>query len=182
VCTPMSDKPLSDGMVQIFTGSGKGKTSAALGTVLRALGHGLRVHIIFFMKGNYPYGERNMLPQVPNVSFESFGHEHFVDPYNVKEEEREQAREALQAAVAAIASDKFDIVVLDEVNVAIAWKLIEVESLLQMIEQKPRNVELILTGRYADQRVIEKADLVTEMMEVKHPYQKGVKARKGIEY
>jgi cob(I)alamin adenosyltransferase len=153
-----------------------------LGTVLRALGHGLRVHIIFFMKGNYPYGERNMLPQVPNVSFESFGHEHFVDPYNVKEEEREQAREALQAAVAAIASDKFDIVVLDEVNVAIAWKLIEVESLLQMIEQKPRNVELILTGRYADQRVIEKADLVTEMMEVKHPYQKGVKARKGIEY
>jgi cob(I)alamin adenosyltransferase len=178
----MSDKPLSDGMVQIFTGSGKGKTSAALGTVLRALGHGLRVHIIFFMKGNYPYGERNMLPQVPNVSFESFGHEHFVDPYNVKEEEREQAREALQAAVAAIASDKFDIVVLDEVNVAIAWKLIEVESLLQMIEQKPRNVELILTGRYADQRVIEKADLVTEMMEVKHPYQKGVKARKGIEY
>jgi cob(I)alamin adenosyltransferase len=182
VCTAMSDKPLTDGLVQIFTGSGKGKTSAALGTVLRALGHGFRVHIIFFMKGNYPYGERNMLPQVPNVSFQSFGHEHFVDPYNVKDEEREQAREALKAALTAIASDKFDIVVLDEVNVAVAWKLMEVEDLLKLIEQKPRNVEIILTGRHADQRIIEKADLVTEMVEVKHLYQKGVKARKGIEY
>jgi len=168
--------------VEIFTGSGKGKASTALGMVLRALGHGLRVHIIFFMKGNYPYGERNMLPQLANVSFQSFGHEQFVDPQNVKSEEREQAGEALQAARAAIASGKFDLVVLDEVNVAVAWKLIEVEDLLKLIEEKPQNVELILTGRYADQRLIERADLVTEMVEVKHPYQKGIKARKGIEY
>jgi len=178
----MTDKPFTKGLVEIFTGSGKGKTSAALGMVLRALGHGLRVHIIFFMKGNYPYGERNMLPQLTNVSFQSFGHEQFVDPQNVKSEEREQAGEALQAARAAIASGKFDLVVLDEVNVAVAWKLIEVEDLLKLIEDKPQNVELILTGRYADQRLIERADLVTEMVEVKHPYQKGIKARKGIEY
>jgi len=168
--------------VEIFTGSGKGKTSAALGVILRALGHGLRVHIIFFMKGNFPYGERNMLPQLPNVSFQSFGHEHFVDPQNVKAEEREQASEALQAARAAIDSSKFDLVVLDEVNVAVAWKLINIEELLELIQEKPHNVELILTGRYADQRLIEKADLVTEMVEIKHPYKKGIKARKGIEY
>jgi cob(I)alamin adenosyltransferase len=178
----MTDKPFTKGLVEIFTGSGKGKTSAALGVMLRALGHGLRVHIIFFMKGSYPYGERNMLPQLPNVSFQSFGHEHFVDPQNVKVEEREQASEALQAARAAIDSGKFDLVVLDEVNVAVAWKLIEVEDLLKLIDEKPQNVELILTGRHADQRLIERADLVTEMVEVKHPYQKGIKARKGIEY
>ncbi|MCK4965287.1 MAG: cob(I)yrinic acid a,c-diamide adenosyltransferase, partial [Dehalococcoidia bacterium] len=123
----MTDKPFTKGLVEIFTGSGKGKTSAALGMVLRALGHGLRVHIIFFMKGNYPYGERNILPHLQNVSFQSFGHEHFVDPQNVKAEEREQAGEALQAASAAIASGKFDLVVLDEVNVAVAWKLINIE-------------------------------------------------------
>ena len=178
----MTDKLLTGGLVEIFTGSGKGKTTAALGAALRALGHELRVHIVFFMKGGYPYGERNMLPQLPNVSFQSFGHEHFVDPQNVKAEEREQAREALQAARAAISSGKFDLVVLDEVNVAVAWKLIEVEELIKLIEKKPQNVELILTGRYADQRLIERADLVTEMVEVKHPYQKGIKARKGIEY
>jgi len=178
----MTDEPFTKGLVEIFTGSGKGKTSTALGMVLRALGHGFRVHIIFFMKGNYPYGERNMLPQLTNVSFQSFGHEQFVDPQNVKAEEREQAGEALQAARSAIASNKFDLVVLDEVNVAVAWKLIEVEDLLKLIDEKPQNVELILTGRYADQRLIERADLVTEMVEIKHPYQKGIKARKGIEY
>lgn len=178
----MTDEPFTKGLVEIFTGSGKGKTSTALGMVLRALGHGFRVHIIFFMKGNYPYGERNMLPQLTNVSFQSFGHEQFVDPQNVKAEEREQAGEALQAARAAIASSKFDLVVLDEVNVAVAWKLIEVEDLLKLIDEKPQNVELILTGRYADQRLIERADLVTEMVDIKHPYQKGIKARKGIEY
>lgn len=178
----MTDKSLAKGLVEIYTGSGKGKTSAALGVVLRALGHGLRVHIIFFMKGAYPYGERNTLAQLPNASFQSFGHEHFVDPQNVKAEEKEQVREALQAASAALASGEFDLVVLDEVNIAVAWKLIEVEELLKLIEEKPPNVELILTGRYADERLIERADLVTEMMEVKHPYQKGIKARKGIEY
>ncbi len=178
----MTDRQLATGLVEIFTGSGKGKTSAALGTVLRALGHGLRVHVIFFMKGNYPYGERNMLPRLHNVSFQSFGHENFVDPNNVKKEERDQASEALKAARESVSSGKFDLVVLDEVNVAVAWKLINIEELLDLIREKPHNVELILTGRYADQRLIEKADLVTEMVEVKHPYKKGIKARKGIEY
>ena len=179
---PMTDKTLTNGLVEIFTGNGKGKTSAALGLVMRALGHGLTVHIIFFMKGNYLYGERNTLAQLSNVSFLSFGHEDFVDPQNVKPEEREQAVEALHAAREAITSGKFDIVVLDEVNVAVSWKLIEIEEVLKLIGEKPPNVEVILTGRYADQRLIEMADLVTEMVEVKHPYQKGIMARKGIEY
>lgn len=178
----MTNKQLTIGLVEVFTGSGKGKTSAALGTVLRAVGHGLRVHVIFFMKGNYPYGERNILPKLENVSYQNFGHENFVDPNNIKKEEREQASKALQAARESIASGKFDLVVLDEVNVAVAWKLINIEELLDLIQEKPHNVELILTGRYADQRIIERADLVTEMVEVKHPYSKGIKARKGIEY
>ena len=123
-----------------------------------------------------------MLPRLQNVSFQSFGHENFVDPNNVKKEERDQASEALKAARESVSSGKFDLVVLDEVNVAVAWKLINIEELLDLIREKPHNVELILTGRYADQRLIEKADLVTEMVEVKHPYNKGIKARKGIEY
>jgi len=178
----MTDKPLTKGLVEIFTGSGKGKTSAALGVVLRALGHGLRVHIVFFMKGGYPYGERNIMAQLPNVSFQSFGHEHFVDPQNVKAEEKEQAMQALKAAREAMASGEFDLVVLDEVNVASSWKLIEVEDVLKLIEEKPQNVELILTGRYADQRLIERADLVTKMVEIKHPFDKGIKARRGFDY
>jgi len=168
--------------VEIFTGNGKGKTSAALGVVLRALGHGLKAHIVYFMKGDYPYGERNMLALLPNVSFESFGHEYLIDPRNVKEEEREQARQALAAARAAILSGDFDLVVLDEVNVAVAWKLLEVEEVLKLIDERPQKVELILTGRHADERLIQKADLVTEMVEVKHPFHKGIKARKGIDY
>ena len=178
----MADKPSTKRLVEIFTGSGKGKTSAALGVVLRALGQGLRVYIVFFMKGDYPYGERNILAHLPNVSFQSFGHEGFVDPQNVKAEEREQARQGLEAARDAIASGSFDLVVLDEVNIAVAWKLLEVEDVLRLIDEKPQNVELILTGRHADQRLIERADLVTEMVEIKHPFEKGIKARRGFDY
>ncbi|MBE0414935.1 MAG: cob(I)yrinic acid a,c-diamide adenosyltransferase [Dehalococcoidia bacterium] len=178
----MNDNPPTKGLVEIFTGSGKGKTSAAMGVVLRALGQGLKVHIVYFMKGDYPYGERNILAHLPNVSFQSFGHEDFIDPQNVKAEEKEQARQALKAARGAIASGDFDLVVLDEVNLAVAWKLLEVEDVLKLIEERPQNVELILTGRRADERLIEKADLVTEMVEVKHPFEKGIKARRGFDY
>lgn len=179
----MSDeKPLSKGLVQVYTGFGKGKTTAALGLVARAQGQGLKVHVIFFMKGGYPYGERQTLELLPNASFEVFGHEHFVDPNNVQEEDREQARLALQAARDALGSGKYDLVVLDEVNVATSWKLIDVEDLLRLIDDKPPDVELVLTGRYADERLIDRADLVTEVVEVKHPYQQGIPARKGIEY
>jgi cob(I)alamin adenosyltransferase len=170
------------GLVEVFTGNGKGKTSAALGIVLRALGHGLRVCIVYFMKGDYPYGEQKILSQLSNVSLARFGQISFVDPMNVKEEEKEQARQALKAAREAIFSGNYDIIVLDEANLAAAWKLVAVDDIVELIKQKPKDVELILTGRYADAKLIELADLVTEMVEIKHPYRKGVLSREGIDY
>ena len=153
-----------------------------MGTVLRAVGHGLRVYIAFFMKGSYPYGEQDTLARFPDVTIARFGHESFVDPSHVKEEEKEEARRALSAARQAMLSDKYDLIVLDEVNVATAWKLIDLEELLQLVREKPANVELILTGRYADAKLIELADLATEMLEIKHPYSIGVRGRPGIDY
>ena len=177
-----SPQPFKRGLVQIYTGNGKGKTTAALGMVLRALGHGLKVYIIYFMKGDYPYGERGVLSELPNVDFASFGSQEFIDPANIKPEEKREARQALAAAREAMLGGKYDLVVLDEVNVAIAWRLVELDEVLRLIEDKPAGVELILTGRYADARLIQQADLVTEMVNIKHPYDKGIKGRKGIEY
>ena len=117
---PSSAEPLHQGLVQIFTGDGKGKTSAALGIVLRALGHGLKVYIIFFMKGDYPYGERNILSELPNVTVASFGQKGFTDPSKIKPEEIEQARQALAAAREAMLSGNYNLVVLHEVKVATA--------------------------------------------------------------
>jgi cob(I)alamin adenosyltransferase len=170
------------GLVQVFTGNGKGKTTAALGTVLRAAGHGLRTLVVFFMKGDYSYGEYSTLAQLPNVDITSFGFRRLTDPTNIKPEEIEQARLALKAAREAILSGNYDLVVLDEVNVALGFNLIELDEVIKLIKDKPPHVELILTGRYADNKLIEMADLVTEMMKVKHPFDKGIKARKGIEY
>ena len=175
-------EPLSRGLVQIFTGDGKGKTSAALGVVLRALGHGLRVYIAYFMKGDYPYGERRVLSKLPNVTMASFGQKGFIDPANIKPEEIEQARQALATAREAMLSGNYDLVVLDEVNLAAAWKLVELDEVIRLIGDKPRNVELILTGCKADTQLIKLADLVTEMLKIKHPYDEGVMSRTGIDY
>ena len=179
---PLSPEPLRRGLVQIFTGDGKGKTSAAIGAVIRALGHGLRVYIAYFMKGDYPSGERNILSQLPNVTMDSFGSKEFVDPENIKPEEKEQAKKALAAAREAMLSGDYDLVVLDEVNVAVAFNLVELDEVLKFIDDKPEGVELILTGRRADSKLVQSADLVTEMLKIKHPYDEGVVARGGIEY
>ncbi len=170
------------GLLQVFTGNGKGKTTAALGTILRAAGHGLRVKIVFFMKGNYEYGEYRTLPGLPNVDVASFGFRHLTDPANIKPEEIEQAKLALAAGREAVLGGDYDLVVLDELNVALAMKLVDIEEVIQLVKAKPPKVEMIITGRYADKRLIELADLVTEMVKVKHPYDTGVPARKGIEY
>jgi len=174
--------PLRRGLVQVFTGDGKGKTSAAIGTVIRALGHGLKVYIVFFMKGDYLYGERSILSQLPNVTVESFGSKEFIDPTNIKPEEKEQAKRALAAAREAILNGSYDLVVLDEVNLAVAFNLVGLEEVLGLIEDKPEGVELILTGRQADSKLVKSADLVTEMLKIKHPYDEGVVGREGIEY
>jgi cob(I)alamin adenosyltransferase len=177
-----SSEPFTEGLVQIFTGDGKGKTTAALGAVIRALGHGLRAYIVYFMKGNYRYGEGNILSKLANVTMASFGSLEFVDPANINPEEKEQARQALAAAREAMLSGSYDLVVLDEVNLAVAWKLVELDEVTRLISDKPQNVELILTGRQADTRLVQQADLVTEMLNIKHPYDKGLTARQGIEY
>ena len=172
----------SRGLVQIFTGDGKGKTSAALGIALRASGHGLRVYMVYFMKGDFPYGEQKVLSELPNVAFARFGYKTFVDPSNVKQEEKEEAQKALEAARKAMLSLEYDIIVLDEVNVAVAWNLVGIDQVIKLIGDKPEKVELILTGRYADPKLIELADLVADMVKVKHPYDKGILSRKGIDY
>lgn len=171
-----------DGIIEVFSGNGRGKSSAALGIAIRALGHGLRVHIIYFMKGDYPYGEQNILSQLPNVTYATYGQQDFVDPANVKPEEKEQAGQALNEARRAMLSNEYDLVILDEVNVAVAWKLIDLDKLIQLMKDKPCKVELILTGRYANANITQLADLVTEMVEVKHPYQKGITSRMGYDY
>ncbi|MDD5083089.1 MAG: cob(I)yrinic acid a,c-diamide adenosyltransferase [Dehalococcoidales bacterium] len=175
-------QPLRRGLVQIFTGDGKGKTTAAIGAVVRALGNGLRAYVVFFMKGDYPYGERQVLSLLPNVKVATFGSLEFVDPNNVKPEEKEQAKLALAAGREAMLSGDYDLVVLDEVNIAVAWKLVELAEVTRLIQDKPPNVELILTGRKADPKLVQMADLVTECLNIKHPYQQGIAARKGIEY
>jgi cob(I)alamin adenosyltransferase len=113
---------------------------------------------------------------------ESFGARGFVDPVNINPEEKEQAKRALASARKAMLSGNYDLVVLDEVNLAAAWNLVELDEVLKLIDDKPEGVELILTGRRADSKLAQSADLVTEMLKIKHPYDKGVAAREGIEY
>ena len=176
-------KKSAKGLVQIFTGEGKGKTTAALGMVLRAAGHGLKISIIFFIKGRSSQGEYKTLAALPNVKVASFGLRQFIHKNDViNPAEKAQAQAALAAAREDVTGGEFDLVVLDEINVAVDFHLLGVQEVLQLIKDKPPRVELILTGRNADKKLIEIADLVTEMGKIKHPFDKGVKARKGIEF
>jgi len=134
------------------------------------------------MKGNFPYGEQKILTSLPNVTLAVFGRLSFVDPNNPAEEDKEEARKALGAGRKAVLSGEYDLVVLDEVNVASAWGLVGVDEVVKLIEDKPEHVEIILTGRYADKRLIELADLATEMTSIKHPFDKGIEARAGLDY
>ena len=171
----------SEGLVLVFTGNGKGKTSAAMGVALRAIGHDKKVHIVYFMKGDSPYGEQVAMSKLPNISFSRFGTREFVDPRNITSEDKEKASKSLSTARQAAQSGNYDLVILDEVNIAAAWKLVDTDEVIQLIDEVNTDVDLILTGRYADQKLIDRADLVTEMKEVKHPYSGGTMAKKGID-
>jgi len=171
---------LSKGYVQVYTGDGKGKTTAALGLALRASGHGMHTYIGQFMKGQH-YGELDALRDHPYITVEQYGDVRCIRREEVTPEHVAQAHQGLERAREAMLSGRYDIVVLDEINVSIWFGLLTVEEVLTFIEQKPPDVELILTGRRAPQEIIDRADLVTEMREVKHYYQQGVMARKGIE-
>jgi len=173
---------LEKGLVQVYTGDGKGKTSAAFGLALRAVGRGLKVYIIQFIKGGFDYGELYIVEKIPNLKLATFGRGRFVTEVPPSEEDSKLAREALELAKKVVKSGEYDVVVLDEVNVALNLKMISLGEVIDLIKNKPKHVELILTGRYAPVQIIDAADLVTEMREVKHPYAQGVPPRKGIEF
>jgi cob(I)alamin adenosyltransferase len=173
---------LEKGLVQVYTGKGKGKTSAAFGLALRAIGRGLKVYVIQFIKGGFDYGELYIVDKLPNLRLKAFGRGKFVTEKPPETEDVELAQEALALAEEVVKNGEYDIVILDEINVALDLKLISLEKVLELIKNKPKHVELVLTGRYAPDEIIEAADLVTEMKEVKHPYNEGFQARKGIEY
>jgi cob(I)alamin adenosyltransferase len=173
---------LKRGFVQIYTGNGKGKSTAAIGQAIRAAGFGLKTYIAQFMK-EYPYNELNSIKYLSEwIEIEQFGGDEFVYKKQLPgEEELAKAKNGLQTAKEKMLSGEYDLIILDEAIVAIYFKLIKTEELTELIKQKPKNVELILTGRYCPEELIELADLATEMKEVKHYYQKGIKSRKGIE-
>lgn len=170
------------GMVHVYTGTGKGKTTAALGLAMRALGHGLKVYVIQFMKGNIRYGEVETARQLfPNLVIKQMGRETFVDRNNPDRIDIELAQQGFQLAKEIIGGGAYDIVVLDEINVAVDYRLVSLDALLGLLDSRPAHVELVLTGRDAKGELIERADLVTEMVEVKHYYREGTHSRKGIE-
>ena len=173
---------LKHGLIQIYTGDGKGKSTAAIGQAIRAAGHGLKSYILMFMK-DFPYGEAESLKSMSEfITIAQVGKDDFVFRKELPPQtEIDIAIAALEDARQKMLSGKFDLVILDEVCVSIYFGLLTEEDVLQVIEGKPESVELILTGRYCPKKLIDVADLVTEMKEIKHYYQKGILARKGIE-
>jgi cob(I)alamin adenosyltransferase len=171
---------MEKGYIQVYTGNGKGKTTAALGLAVRAAGAGLRVYIAQFIKQG-DYSEIKALERFSDlITIRQYGMGRFIKG-EPRPEDVEKAREGLSAAAAAMQSGSYDVVILEEANVAVSCGLFPANELLSLMKEKPEGVELLITGRGADPRVIEAADLVTEMHEVKHYFTKGVAARTGIE-
>lgn len=168
------------GYIQVYTGNGKGKTTAALGLALRAAGAGMKVYIAQFIKKK-TCSEHRMLEAFKGlITIKQYGRGFFLKR-NPTKADITAGQDGLKEIENIIKSNEYDVIILDEANVATKYNIISAEDLLDLMESKPVNVELVITGRYADERVIEKADLVTEMKEIKHYKEKGVKARIGIE-
>ncbi len=172
----------SRGLVFVFTGNGKGKTTSALGQALRAVGHGLKVLVIQFMKGK-KYGEIIAAEKyLPGITVCLCGLDSFVMRENPAPVDVELARQGVNIAGKALSSGEYDMVILDEINVVLDFKLVPVGEVVEMIKGRAPNIDVILTGRYAPPEIIELADTVSEINEVKHHYAAGVKERAGIEY
>jgi len=178
------------GLVLINTGTGKGKTTAALGTAIRAWGDGQKVLILQFIKGAWKYGELEAIAALRkingNIEIRSMG-DGFVfhnkkESDEVFERKKRLAEEAWEMAAAEVMSDKYDLVVLDEVNYAIHFGMLSVDAVAELLEKRPARLNMILTGRYAPQQLIDLADTVSEIRPVKHAFEKGIRARKGIEF
>jgi len=170
------------GMIHIYTGDGKGKTTAALGLGLRAAGHGRKVLMVQFMKGQVNYGELAAAKRIPGFEIVQFGRPDFVDRKNPDPRDVAGAREALKFAGDAIKAGRCDVLILDELNVALDFNLVTLDQARELLASKPEEMELVVTGRNAPPELAAMADLVTEMREVKHYYRQGIKARQGIEY
>jgi len=173
------------GLIQVYTGTGKGKTTAAIGAGIRAVGQGLRVHMIQFLKGgnNFPpYGEVLALEQIPQFTLEQFGPDHFVNQEAISDEDRDIIKRGLQRAREILSSGHYDLVILDEINVVLQFGMVELEAVLDLLDKRSDGTEVILTGRGASKGLIDHADLVSQIQEIKHPFTKGIKARIGIEY
>lgn len=171
------------GMIHVYTGHGKGKTTAALGLALRAVGHGFKVFMLQFMKGSKNYGEIIAAEKfIPGFTIVQTGLETFVDKDNPSGEDIRLARAGLDIAKRVITENKYDLVILDEINVALDFKLIPLSEVVTLLKNKPQEMEIVLTGRYAPREIIELGDVVSDVQLVNHPYYHGVNAREGIEY
>ncbi|MCG8539933.1 MAG: cob(I)yrinic acid a,c-diamide adenosyltransferase [Clostridia bacterium] len=170
---------MEKGYIHIYTGNGKGKTTASLGLALRAVCSGKKVYIGQFVKG-MKYSEVKAEEYLPGFKIEQLGRSCFIDRVP-EQEDIDSAKEGLKRCTEIISKGEYDVVVLDEINIALYFKLFTVEDVVKMLEKRAPHIEIILTGRYAPQELIEMADLVTEMKEIKHYYAEGVMARKGIE-
>lgn len=168
------------GYVHVYTGNGKGKTTAAFGLAVRAICAGKKVYIGQFIKG-MKYSELDAVKYLPNLVIEQYGRNCFIKN-NPTQEDIDLAQNGLKKIENVILSGEYDIVILDEINVAIYYNLVETSQVINIIKKRPENVEIVLTGRYAPKEIIDIADLVTDMQEVRHYYRKGVMAREGIEF
>lgn len=170
------------GYTHVYTGDGKGKTTASLGLALRAAGNGLRVLVLQFMKGPEMTGERRAADRLrPELVIKPMGRDGVLAPEDIEEKDHNLASAALREAASEMISGRWDMLVLDEINTACTLGLIPVDRVLELLDDKPEGVELVLTGRGAPVEIVEKADLVTQMKEIKHYFRRGVPAREGIE-
>jgi cob(I)alamin adenosyltransferase len=175
----------SHGLLVVYTGDGKGKTTAALGMALRAIGRGWKVLMIQFGKGSWHYAELETVKRLePDFEIIPMGKGFYkiLDDHYTEEEHRDAAERALDFSHSQMLSGKYDLLILDEISGAVSAGLLTLESVVKLVEDKPDALTLVLTGRNASPVLIERADLVTEMREIKHPYQKGMMAQKGIDY
>lgn len=169
------------GIVMLFTGDGKGKTTAAIGAGVRAAGHGAAVFMIQFMKGRL-YGELAALKNIENFTIEQHGRDEFVDAGNPEKVDMDLAAKGWARALEIAAGGDADMLILDEINIAAAYGLIPVDEVVRFVTSRPEGLDIIMTGRYAPDELVGIADTVTEMREIRHHYGSGTKMRKGIEY
>lgn len=173
---------LTKGLIQIYTGDSKGKTTAAVGLAVRAAGAGLRVAFVQFVKGGKPSSELQMLRQLGVEVVRPAERSSGVLRNDITEDDRQAVRAAWEFAACAMDSGQWDVVVLDELNIAVKYGMADLDAVLQALATRPQHVEVIITGRNAHPALVAVADLVTEMTLVKHPFTQGVPARLGIEY